>query len=534
MPAPGFDDVCMLYDHEMQVKTYPVSQCRMALTTAHYEQEYERAVGRTTLLLEIERAREIRMQQLLLQFENDSLHLQLGETSGELVRARGSESCLRIQFNKTLNEANRLKNVLAASSHEIENLRGELASLGKTAVESKRLVDENIRLSKDLSNLQLEAERFRVQSISSQNTVAEKQALRRQLVTVEEQLENEKRAHERAQSRETHQAGEIANLSSRLEEARKELAEQIQARERQERSARQQKHESEAQRAALEERIEDLNRKLRQVKDQLQEAQSNGQQRRNNLKATESPQLHAKSRAPPNRTMGTQFVPALTIATPGAIKSWNKGIKQPTALPGDKSSFSITPFLKRASEPQNPSVSSDDDLNELHTVTVCAGTPGKVSSDKMGFAENATISSPQQQDELLSRGVPSQKRSELSHHIGTKSKMARAISSRSRSPQTDVENHAEGDDVPKNRASSHGQMKLKRRKLGFQRDRNLFEDEEDPDNQDIRKPARKLAPGPGRTSRDDIQLTARSSIVHGRGFGAPTGFSPLKRDRKRM
>lgn len=123
MSAPGLDDVCMLYNHEVQVKTYPIPQCRMALITAHYEQEYERAVGRTTLVLEIERAREIRMQQLLLQFENDSLHLQLEETSGELVRARESESCLRVQFNKTLNEANRLKNILAASSREIENLR---------------------------------------------------------------------------------------------------------------------------------------------------------------------------------------------------------------------------------------------------------------------------------------------------------------------------------------------------------------------------------------------------------------------------
>lgn len=123
MSTPGFNDVCMLYDREMQVETYPVPQCRMALTTAHYEQEYERAVGRATLVLEIERAREIRMQQLLLQFKNDSLHLQLEETSGELIRARESESCLRVQFNKTLNEANRLKNTLAASSHEIENLR---------------------------------------------------------------------------------------------------------------------------------------------------------------------------------------------------------------------------------------------------------------------------------------------------------------------------------------------------------------------------------------------------------------------------
>jgi hypothetical protein len=123
MSAPRFDDVCMLYDSEMQVETYPVPQCRMALTTAHYEQEYERAVGRTTLALEIERGREIRMEQLLLQFENDSLHLQLEETSEELVRARESESCLRVQFNKTLNEVNRLKNILAASSHEIENLR---------------------------------------------------------------------------------------------------------------------------------------------------------------------------------------------------------------------------------------------------------------------------------------------------------------------------------------------------------------------------------------------------------------------------
>ncbi|KAH2196888.1 hypothetical protein KXW59_005032 [Aspergillus fumigatus] len=409
MSAPGLDD------------------CRMALITAHYEQEYERAVGRTTLVLEIERAREIRMQQLLLQFENDSLHLQLEETSGELVRARESESCLRVQFNKTLNEANRLKNILAASSREIENLRGELASLGNTAVESKRVVDENIRLSKEISNLQLEAERFR-------NNWRTKSGLTNVLTN----------------------------------------------------------------------------------------------------EATGSPRPHAKPRAPANRTMGTQFVPTLTIATPGAIKSWNKGIKQPTALPGDKSSFSITPFLKRAGEPRNPSLSSDDDLNELHTVTVCAGTPGKVSSDKIGFAENATINSPQQEDELFPGGAPSKKQSELSHHIGTKSRMARAISSRSRSPHTDVETDAKGDDVPKNRAASQGQVKLKKRKLGFQRERNLFEDEEDPDNQDIRKPARKLAPGPGQTSRDDIQLTARSSIVHGRGFGAPTGFSPLKRDRKRM
>ncbi|RHZ49890.1 uncharacterized protein CDV56_102195 [Aspergillus thermomutatus] len=515
MSAPSFDD------------------CRMALATAHYEQEYERAVGRTTHVLEIERGREMRMQKILLQFENDSLHSQLDEISGELVRTKEAESSLRVQFSETLNEVNRLKNILATSSHEIENLRSELASLGNTAVESKRLVDEKIRLSKELSNLRLEAERFRAQSISSQNIVAEKQALRRQLITVEEQLENEKRAHERAQSRETHQAGEIANLSLRLEEARKELAEQIQARERQERSARQQRHESEAQRAALEERIEDLNRKLRQAKDQLQEAQSNGQQRRNNLKATESPQSQAKSRAIPNRPMSTQFVPALTIATPGAIKSWNKG-KQPTALPGDKSSFSITPFLKRMSEPQNSSVSSDDDLNELHPVTVCAGTPKKLSSDKMSIAENATIISPQQEDELLSREAPPSRRPKLSHHIGTKSKMTRAISSRSRSPQTDVENHAECADVLLNRASGHGQIKLKRRKLGFQRDRNLFEDEEDPVTQDIRKPGRKPAPGPGRIPRDEIQLTAQSSVMHGRGFGAPTGFSPLKRDRKRM
>lgn len=107
----------------MQVETYTVPQCRMALTTAHYEQEHERAVGRTALVLEIERGREIRMQQLLLQFENDSLRLQLDETSGELNKTRESESGLRVQLNKTLNEVNRLKNIIAASSHEIENLR---------------------------------------------------------------------------------------------------------------------------------------------------------------------------------------------------------------------------------------------------------------------------------------------------------------------------------------------------------------------------------------------------------------------------
>lgn len=102
----------------------------MALATAHFEREYDRTTQQTMHFLEVDRGRIKDMQQLLLQFENENLQIQLDQANQELVKNRETESQLRLRLNHSQNEVDRLNNTLHVSSYEIDNLRvGAIYSL---------------------------------------------------------------------------------------------------------------------------------------------------------------------------------------------------------------------------------------------------------------------------------------------------------------------------------------------------------------------------------------------------------------------
>lgn len=395
------------------------------------------------------------------------------------------------------------------------------------------MMDENVRLSRELASLRSEIERMRRHDTSLQNIVAEKQALTRQLSTIEEQYENEKRAHERTQSRETRQAEEIVMLSSKLEQKCKQLAEQTEALELQSRSARHQILESDAQRVALEEKLVNLNRKLRLIKYQSQEAQSDSHQQRLASKTTVTSESLAKPRAAPLQRSAPQLIPEMTIATPGAIQPRNKG-KQPSALPGDKSSFSITPFLKRAGALQDTPSSSDDDLNELRTVAGGAHTPEKTFADRTGLADNAALGR-QEDGRMSSSGDelrPINIKKPGRKHFKTKA--TRTLPIKPQSPHSSDEILTQGVSLSLDHAPEIPQNRPKKRKLAYQRDKNLLAMDEDLDILEVRKPGRKLAFGSGPNLSDGSQLGAQSSMPQTLGFGPSTEFSPLKKDRKRF
>ena len=97
-------------------------KCQLAIRTAQFESEYAKISGRTAQLLDAERTRVKRMEQLLLQFENDTLRSELEQVNGQLAAAMQAESDNRLQLHEAWKEVDRLRSVIKASSHEIEGL----------------------------------------------------------------------------------------------------------------------------------------------------------------------------------------------------------------------------------------------------------------------------------------------------------------------------------------------------------------------------------------------------------------------------
>lgn len=397
------------------------------------------------------------------------------------------------------------------------------------------MLAEKIRLSKDLSGLQTEIERLRTHSASSHGLFAEKQTLERQLNTLEVQLEDEKRTRERSQAREIAQEQETASLSSQLEKARKELAEGLKEIERQEHNMQQQRIKWGTQRSDFESRIETLNRSLRSTKDQLQEAHK-VQQRRSNAADDNSNEAGPRPRAIPPQRSTTHFNPDMTIATPGAVKT-HKRVKQPSALPGDKSAFSITPYLSRTGGPPDVSVSSDDDMDELgnanvEDITMSPSKHGLLGEDR---SHDSQLEGQAIHGKDLSRKMTKQK---SNTHQLTSNKIKAKESSAKPSGHIDSDDQLEGPSDLYTQTVGHGPGKPKKRKLGTQRDRNLFEEEEEDELHEHRKPGRKLALGIGRNpalnSSKPPTASTSGNLLGNRGFGGFQAFSPLKRDKKRL
>jgi len=378
----------------------------------------------------------------------------------------------------------------------------KLSSLGGTTSESRDLFAEKIRLSKDLSKLQTEFERLKSQNASSQNLLAEKRDLERQLHI---QMEDGKRTHERSQARDMQQKQEIANLTSQLEKAHRELAEGADAVKRQEQNSQRQSLEWTTQRNTYESKIEILTGKLKSTKAQVEEAQKPEQNHQANITPEDTSQTSHRGRVITQRPM-TQFNPDITIATPGAIQKHEKA-RQPSALPGDKSAFSITPYLSRKNASLDTPVSSEDDMDE----------PGAVDLKE-------TIKSP-----LNEAGSGCSKDIETGKGLPRKRAKQKATKLQAKESSTRGPGRVDSDDqledlsgLHAQKGTGHGSAKPKKRKLGGQRDRNLFDEEED-ELHEYRKPGRRFALGAGRNP----------TLGGFQPAGGLQAFSPLKRDRKR-
>ncbi|KAJ9614095.1 hypothetical protein H2200_002231 [Cladophialophora chaetospira] len=384
------------------------SELAQSIKTAQLELAYERALREAERIYEEERARALRVQILLLEHENDDFQEQAAKDEDEQHHMEDANEELRAHLAEVETELQQTQMDLKARIRDLDHLRTEVNALNAASSDATKLLTEKLALARELNTIKPELEHLKSQSFTSQKLLSEKLSLQREVSSLQVELDNEKRAVQRIKAREESSSREDSALTAEIETLRKELtktqrdaAKISSAREeataeidtlrkelvkaqrdahkqasqdnsastaeietlkkdlskaqrdaqKTERESRKKVTEWESEKEVLEGKLDAFRNKLRSTKEQLHEAQEEIEK----LQAVKMAQSaeHTKARingtaatANPRKRNVARFDPDMTIGTPG---NGGPAAKKPrvSVNVGDKSSFSITPFLNR-------------------------------------------------------------------------------------------------------------------------------------------------------------------------------------------
>lgn len=266
-------------------------------------------------------------------------------------------------------------------------------------MDSTKLLTEKLALSRELSSLKPEIDYLRSQAVSHKTVLSERLALQHEVNALQEDLATERQATERAMTEKKKSQVDEARIAKQLETLQAEASKERRERLRIETESQKMLTSWETKSTTLESRLDAFGSKLRTTKDQLKETQAE-------LQAARLVSSVVSNRSITSNTMritggcvqkrnASLIDDDTAIGTPGDVQAAKKS-KQASAMPGDKSTFSTTPFLNR-------------------TASVAPGSPAQRTvyseagqSDDGIASENPTRSS----KEELPPGLPIQSDSE--------------------------------------------------------------------------------------------------------------------------
>ena len=256
-------------------------------------------------------------------------------------------------------------------------------------MDSTKLLTEKLTLARELASLKPELDHLRSQVASHQTLLAEKLSLQRQLSTVQVELETEKRATQRTLLKEGKSQAEDAKLESRVENLQADLAKERRERQKIERDAQKASTELENKNTALESRLDAFRNKLKTTKDQLKETQTALQKAETSAIAASSRTAASANPAIPvvkksRKRAAVEMDADTMIGTPGDLPVAKRN--KPSTLPGEKSMFSVTPFLNRTASVVPGSPSSDIGKNEGGDPEELSTSPSRTSKTKAQVA----------------------------------------------------------------------------------------------------------------------------------------------------
>ena len=241
-------------------------------------------------------------------------------------------------------------------------LQAELTSLCGIKTDSTKLLTEKLNLARELSNLRPELDHLRSQNSTFQSLLSDKLSLQRQLSTVQVEIENERRSKQRANQKEGKSHIEDGHLEATLEAVKAELAKEKKEKCTADREAQKSLTVLENKITTYESRLDAFRGKLKSTKESLKEAQS--ELRKYQTASEPSKTLpQATSRACNVQKRAASEIDADTmLGTPGDLGPGKNKRAKLTAL-GEKSTFSMTPFLSRTASlgPESPPVGGGEE-----------------------------------------------------------------------------------------------------------------------------------------------------------------------------
>ncbi|KAL8733176.1 MAG: hypothetical protein Q9181_003689 [Wetmoreana brouardii] len=351
-----------------------IDELHEALDTCALDSAYEKCLHQHETVQGDERFRRLRIQLLVLEDENDHLHTQVADADDYIQRLEHGQNYVRGCVQKLGASLESAQGELRIKSREIETLKAEIGSLHGVTMDSTKLLTEKLAMARELSTLRPELDHLRSQAASNQSLLAEKLSLEHQTRTLQLELENEKRSMQRVLAKDGKARSEEAKFESQLQALQAELNRERHERQKSQRESQDASHTWETHRMTLESRLDSSRTKLRTTKDSLKEVQQELQNARS-MAGSRAYECAAPKRGQnvgtnARKRTATQMLSDSMIGTPGDRVD-DRRMKRMSTLPGDKSAFSITPYLNRTASaaPESP----PEIVRQLHHAPDTAG-----------------------------------------------------------------------------------------------------------------------------------------------------------------
>ncbi|KAJ3524796.1 hypothetical protein NM208_g11910 [Fusarium decemcellulare] len=511
--------------------------------------KHQRNVHQMDLTNRDEEARLLKLRMLTLRDENSSLKDRLIQRDAlvKQLTKQGNEAHVELRETKEKLKSQDVR--LRKQDNELEALKTEINSLNDFRQDSNKVLQEKLALSHKLDQIQPELNHLKAQLETHRAVVAQKQDLERQLSSLEVELQNEKRSKQRMQSK----SHDNDHWKDQFEEAKKEL-------EKIKKEHNRELREAHGECDRLEGRVEDTRSKLKKTQTELKDARAELEASRAELEEARKAALSTKTtkktvtvKDQPGRKRRAHEISLedISIGTPGpdeaTLKRSFKKRGAELALVGEKSTFSITPFLNRTknldmedelSEIQSPTGKAADVMEPLQeheeddneagepVPTEPAEDPAESPGHDNDVAIDAEVApvpkareSPRQAQEGPGRCTDNKK-----EHAVEEAEAGEQENKPTQKAKKGAELKTVAvDNLPKpgNLTGVDADGRKKKRKiLGGANNKTLFDDD---DGETVPRPA-KIQLAPGRRLKAPLGGVSKA-------FGGAT-FSPLKRDRR--
>lgn len=187
--------------------------------------KHQRDSIQSTIIVKDEEVRRSKVRSTVLRSDVATLRTQASQQSERYEKLSQQHSDARSKLTTATKKCSEQDKKLKIQTREIAALKAELQSLNSVSQDSTKLLSEKLALTRELANLKPELEHLKSQLDHHNEVLAEKLALERQINALEVELANEKRAAQRAIQKQESKGNEVEDeLRQQIQVLEKKLA----------------------------------------------------------------------------------------------------------------------------------------------------------------------------------------------------------------------------------------------------------------------------------------------------------------------